>query len=224
MEDRFRGLSTKYRDGKPYWQKARILYQDSRSKRRVTVSYTRNHDIPHALENTLLHFVPVGIAEITQKVENITQLAHSQLTTLSSNLYETVTGLEFRTENNGQLFWRVFEDLDEAVDQVPIEKIPVQVPRINISELCTFNRLHGPVNTVEYRGTKYVFKAHDLASQNRIFPAELFARIKLDDVPHIATFNGVVTTSDFSPARRGSLRGRHPHELLFPRQLEATIA
>jgi len=197
MEDRFRGISTRLRDGNPYWQKVRILYNDPDTgcKRRVTVSYVRNDDILTALENTLLQFIPVDFTQMTYKAETVAQLAHSGLTTLSPNLYRTVTGLEFRTDTNGELFWHVFEDLDEVVNHISVERIPALVPKINISEICDFKCLRGPVHTVEYRGTKYAFKAHDVASQNKIFPAELFARIKIGDVPHVTNFDGVVTST-----------------------------
>ena len=192
MDERFNGISTTLRDGEPYWQKMRMTYNDPETgvKRRVTVSYVRNDDAPSALENALL--LSAEYKPLERKLQVISELVHPQLPSLSSTWKSEVIGMEFRTQTDGLLSWRMYEDLEEVVQHVPAEKIPAHVPKIDLSELCNFERVNGPVQTVDYRGNKYALKAHDDPDQNQIFAAELFVRIKVGDVPHVATFVGVV--------------------------------
>ena len=73
-----------------------------------------------------------------------------------------------------------------------LKPIPKAIPRIQISDLTDHKHLDGPVCIVMYRGKKYAFQAHQSVYQNRLFPIELFARVELGDIPHIAKLIGIV--------------------------------
>lgn len=94
-----------------------MLFDDPEtgSKRRATISYVRNDDVRSSLENRLL--LSAEYKPLDRKLQAIAELAYPKLTALSSKQNGEVIGMEFRTKIDGELFWRVFDDLAECSDR-----------------------------------------------------------------------------------------------------------
>ena len=201
MDDSFGGNTTYYHFDDPIKEKHRFKYihPETRVNYRVTISYEYNVDLPDALENKLLR--SLEYSSWPCKLEVLLPLYSPELENISSKLYSTVTGLQFRTASCGKFTWTAFEDTEEIVAVIPIEKIHSDVPIINIGDLSAFRRLDGFAYAVDYCGERHVFKAHESPFQNGIFLAELFARLALGDIPHVLGLTGIVE-------KRSTLDGR----------------
>jgi hypothetical protein len=192
MEEKFEGNSTTYNDDLPVKEKLRILYDDplSGKQHRVTVTYRFNENSLSAIENQLLR--DPEFSSWTRKQDVLVTISTPQINASLSQLYSTVTGFEFKTTDDNTLHWTLFEDDDEIIRRVPINDISETISRIPFTDLTDRKPLDGPVYTVTYRGERYAFKAHQSVSQTHLFSAELVARVSLMDIPHIASFKGVV--------------------------------
>jgi hypothetical protein len=160
-------------------------------KYKVTVGYKFNEKILEAAENRLLRSPEYEEWEEKKKV--LIQLFSQELASGSHQMFPTVTALEFHTTDDGQLQWRVFEDTNEVIALVSADEIPKCVPRIEVSELTELEELTGVcIYTAKYNGVMCVVKIHEDPDQNDTFPAELKARTRLANAPHISRLIGIV--------------------------------
>lgn len=87
------------------------------------------------------------------------------------------------------------------IKRVLADDIPESIPRIQFADITDQSRLDGPVYTVPYCGKRHALKAHESVFQNHLFRVELFARVKLGDVPHVAKLVGVIVQNDMVDKR-----------------------
>ena len=162
------------------------------ARHQISVSYQFNETNASAIENELLRSPEYDL--MTDKKNILEPLYTKELASNLHKLWPTITGLEVHTNNNGDLQWRYFEDKEEALVLIPVGDIPEHIPRIDTSELKNVAKLDvGPIYTVWYRDQMYIVKVLQEACQNKVFRAEVEARIKIGKAPHIVGMVGVVT-------------------------------
>jgi hypothetical protein len=109
---------------------------------KITTSWKFNNT-PSCLENDLL-LVPNDHAGVETKKSLVLPLAIKGFDSGSHQVWETVTELEFHAEN-GNLCWTSFEEKEEIIEHVPVESIPLHIPKINSTQLSGKRYLHGLV-------------------------------------------------------------------------------
>ena len=186
----FKSVQTLYHLESPVEQKFKTVYihPSTQSSHRITVRYKYNAEIPTALENQLIRDSRYSSWDEKEKV--LIPMVSDQLDQLA-NFFTTVTGLELRTTPNGDLEWSIYEDVEEIVKRLSVDLVPRNIAKINATEITQRQNLFGPVFTANVQGEQRVLKVHQSPHQNKLFPAELHARIAISSVPHIATMVGV---------------------------------
>lgn len=195
MSDSFDGYERTYDDenhSKVVAEKIQLTYtnQSTRKQHKITIAWAFNDNTPGCLENDLL-LISDDDAGMERKKGLVVPLAIKEFESGLHQVWETVTGLEFRTEN-GNLCWTSFEDEEEIIEHFPVESIPLHIPKIDSTELSGKRYLHGVVSKVKYKGRTCVLKSHIEAMHNDVFKAELDARIEMGNVAHITPMLGVV--------------------------------
>jgi hypothetical protein len=163
MSDSFDGYERTYDDenhSKVVAEKMQMIYtnQSTRKQHKITIAWTFNDNTPHCLENDLL-LISDDDAGMERQKGAVVPLAIKELDSGLHQVWETVTGLEFRTEN-GNLCWTSFEDEEEIIEHFPVESIPLHIPKIDSTELSGKRYLHGVVSKVKYKGRTCVLKSH----------------------------------------------------------------
>jgi serine/threonine protein kinase len=195
MSDSFDGYERTYDDenrNQVVAEKIQLIYtnQSTRKRHKITIAWGFNDNTPSCLENDLL-LMPDDDAGMEHKKGLVVPLAIKEFDSGLHQVWDTVTGLEFRTEN-GNLRWTSFEDKEEIIEYVPVESLPLHIPKIDSTQLSGKRYLHGVVSKVKYKGRTCVLKSHIEAMHNDAFKAELDARIKIGNVAHITPMLGVV--------------------------------
>ena len=208
MSALFSGNATYYRHDIAVKEKLKTVWVNpvSCQQHKITINYRRNDDIPTAIENQLLQSPEYQDWETKRVV--LIQMVSTELGRLECALWPTVTGLEFRTHEDGTVRWTQFEDIDEIVRRMKITDIPPHFPRIDASDVSHVGDLVATVSVVSYRGDLFALKAHDYPSQNDEFPMEVNTLVQLSNVPHVAQLLGVVvddSLSDLQPCVKGIL-------------------
>ena len=103
--------------------------------------------------------------------------------------------------DNGELAWNTFEDKEEILARIPTCDIPPHIAKIDISELTDVSDLSGSVYTAEYQDKTHVIKVHEESYQNTDFRAEVEARIRMGNLPHVVGMVGVVVNNSRIPDR-----------------------
>jgi tRNA A-37 threonylcarbamoyl transferase component Bud32 len=188
----FSGYSTFYHDGSIVKQKLKTTYvhPSTHMKYKITVSYKHNDFVPSAIENQLLH--SPEYADWDTKKPALAALYSPVLRRATDPLWPTVSGLELFTTEQGNLQWRMFEDVDEVIQPIPVVEIPQEIMRVNAADIMDEDNLMGNVYRIELNGTTYAMKAHESAIQNDLFPTEVKALLKLRNVRHIVQLAGVI--------------------------------
>jgi len=192
MTSLFAGHSTYFRNDIAVKEKLKTIYVHPLTfvEHKITVSYNYNETLSTAIENHLLRSPEYTNWDDKKKV--LIPMYSSAVELFADKLCRTVTGLEFYTAKPDEVQWRVFEDTEEIVRQIPATEIPPHIPRINFSDLAFVENVMGTVYKVMHKHKIYAMKSHESASQNDDFRTEVDALVKVGEVPHVVPLVGVV--------------------------------
>jgi len=192
MTSLFAGHSTYFRNDIAVKEKLKTIYVHPLTfvEHKITVSYNYNDTLSTAIENQLLRSPQYTSWDDKKKV--LIPMYSSALESFADKLCRTVTGLEFYTVKPDEVQWRVFEDTEEIVRQIPATEIPPHIPSINFSDLALIENVMGTVYKVMHKHKTYAMKSHESASQNEDFRTEVEALINIGEVPHVVPLVGVV--------------------------------